>query len=55
MADSVFDKVYNPDVLSCLANLSNDEYRRNCSETPTRNSLTLHAKRAYSCAKSQNG
>lgn len=25
MADSVFDKVYNPDVLSCLANLSNDE------------------------------
>lgn len=25
MSDSVFDKVYNPDVLSCLANLSNDE------------------------------
>lgn len=25
MANSVFDKVYNPDVLSCLANLSNDE------------------------------
>lgn len=25
MADTVFDKVYNPDVLSCLANLSNDE------------------------------
>lgn len=25
MAESIFDKVYNPDVLSCLANLSNDE------------------------------
>ena len=25
MAESFFDKVYNPDVLSCLANLSNDE------------------------------
>lgn len=25
MADSLFNKVYNPDVLSCLANLSNDE------------------------------
>ena len=25
MADNLFDKVYNPDVLSCLANLSNDE------------------------------
>lgn len=25
MADALFDKVYNPDVLSCLANLSNDE------------------------------
>lgn len=25
MADRLFEKVYNPDVLSCLANLSNDE------------------------------
>ncbi len=25
MADSLFNSVYNPDVLSCLANLSNDE------------------------------
>lgn len=25
MADSIFENVYNPDVLSCLANLSNDE------------------------------
>lgn len=25
MAEGLFDKVYNPDVLSCLANLSNDE------------------------------
>ncbi|MEF9945256.1 MAG: Eco57I restriction-modification methylase domain-containing protein [Lachnospiraceae bacterium] len=25
MTETVFDKVYNPDVLSCLANLSNDE------------------------------
>lgn len=25
MAESLFNKVYNPDVLSCLANLSNDE------------------------------
>lgn len=25
MADGLFDHVYNPDVLSCLANLSNDE------------------------------
>lgn len=25
MAESLFDKFYNPDVLSCLANLSNDE------------------------------
>lgn len=25
MSNSVFDSVYNPDVLSCLANLSNDE------------------------------
>lgn len=25
MANGLFDKVYNPDVLSCLANLSNDE------------------------------
>ena len=25
MADDLFDNVYNPDVLSCLANLSNDE------------------------------
>lgn len=25
MADELFEKVYNPDVLSCLANLSNDE------------------------------
>ena len=25
MADSLFNEIYNPDVLSCLANLSNDE------------------------------
>lgn len=25
MADGLFDNIYNPDVLSCLANLSNDE------------------------------
>lgn len=25
MSDNIFNKVYNPDVLSCLANLSNDE------------------------------
>ena len=25
MADGIFEKVYNPDVLSCLVNLSNDE------------------------------
>ena len=25
MSDDLFNKVYNPDVLSCLANLSNDE------------------------------
>lgn len=25
MSDSLFNKVYNPDVLSCIANLSNDE------------------------------
>ena len=25
MSDNLFNKVYNPDVLSCLANLSNDE------------------------------
>lgn len=25
MADSLFENIYNPDVLSCLANLSNDE------------------------------
>ena len=25
MSDDLFSKVYNPDVLSCLANLSNDE------------------------------
>lgn len=25
MAEGFFDKIYNPDVLSCLANLSNDE------------------------------
>ena len=25
MANGLFDQVYNPDVLSCLANLSNDE------------------------------
>ena len=25
MTEGLFDKVYNPDVLSCLANLSNDE------------------------------
>lgn len=25
MAENLFNKVYNPDVLSCLANLSNDE------------------------------
>lgn len=25
MADALFENVYNPDVLSCLANLSNDE------------------------------
>ena len=25
MANGLFDNVYNPDVLSCLANLSNDE------------------------------
>ena len=25
MTDSLFNKVYNPDVLTCLANLSNDE------------------------------
>ena len=25
MTDNLFNKVYNPDVLSCLANLSNDE------------------------------
>ena len=25
MNENLFNKVYNPDVLSCLANLSNDE------------------------------
>lgn len=25
MSDGIFEKMYNPDVLSCLANLSNDE------------------------------
>lgn len=25
MVEGFFDKIYNPDVLSCLANLSNDE------------------------------
>lgn len=25
MAEGLFENVYNPDVLSCLANLSNDE------------------------------
>ena len=25
MSNGLFDNVYNPDVLSCLANLSNDE------------------------------
>lgn len=25
MIDELFENVYNPDVLSCLANLSNDE------------------------------
>ena len=25
MADNLFNALYNPDVLSCLANLSNDE------------------------------
>ena len=25
MSENLFNKVYNPDVLSCLANLSNDE------------------------------
>ena len=25
MSDSLFNNVYNPDVLSCLANLSNDD------------------------------
>lgn len=25
MANGLFDNVYNPDVLRCLANLSNDE------------------------------
>ena len=25
MANGLYDQVYNPDVLSCLANLSNDE------------------------------
>ena len=25
MADALFESVYNPDVLSCIANLSNDE------------------------------
>lgn len=25
MSENLFNKMYNPDVLSCLANLSNDE------------------------------
>lgn len=69
MADSVFDKVYNPDVLSCLANLSNDEVftppeivnqmldmlPQELFRNPDTNSLTLLAKRVYSCVRLQNG
>ena len=40
MANGLFDQVYNPDVLSCLANLSNDvntppENRQSDRRSPT--------------------
>lgn len=67
MAD-MYSSVYNPDVLSCLANLSNDEVftppavvnamlgtccRRSCFRTRTRHPSTLCVKRVCFCAKLQ--
>lgn len=61
----LYDKTYNPDVLSCLANLSNDEVftppeianqmldmlSRRFGAIPTRHSSIRHANQAYSCAR----
>ena len=68
MAD-VYQNFYNPDVLSCLANLSNDEVftppevanrmldccRRSCSAARTPHFLTLPANLAFFCGKLQSG
>ena len=58
MENSLFQNVYNPDVLSCIANLSNDEVftppelankiidmlPQECLKIPIRHSLILAAK-----------
>ena len=68
MAD-MYSSVYNPDVLSCLANLSNDDVftppavvnamldmlPRSCFRTRTRHSSTLCVKRVCFCTKLQSG
>lgn len=70
MADSLFNEIYNPDVLSCLANLSNDEVftppevlltlcliccRRSFSAILTQHFLTLRANRVFFYEKLQKG
>ena len=69
MAEGFFDKIYNPDVLSCLANLSNDEVslrpklpircwicsRKSCFRTPTPPFWTLPARVVCFCARLPRG
>lgn len=68
MANGLFDNVYNPDVLSCLANLSNDEVftppdvvnqmldmlPQELFRNPDTTFLIRPAKREFFCGKSQN-
>lgn len=67
MENSLFQNVYNPDVLSCIANLSNDEVftppelankiidmlPQELLKIPIRHSLILVAKAVFFYGKSQ--
>ena len=62
MADSLFNEIYNPDVLSCLANLSNDEVftppevaNAMLDMLPQEHFLTLRANQVFFYVKLQKG
>ncbi len=50
MANNLYNTMYNPDVLSCIANLSNDEVF-----TPPEVAMTLRARAEYFYGKLQKG